>query len=135
MNWLKAAREWLQHNVKNGDRFTWGSNSVIHMTMVQFEELAEVVASSFRELPKPIKDFDIHGAYMDRVMSLASKIAVLQDRHVHDSDVEWLTQAITNVDMLTDFLESYRTSLEAHQLKMIENNKQYDLYLKQKENQ
>ena len=133
MNWLRAARMYMQENVKNGDTFVWGSNSVVHMTMAQVEELAERVAHTFRELPKVIHDFDIHGSYMDRVMSLASKINVLQDRHVQSGETDYLEQAVTTVDILIEFLESYRNSLQARHLQVVENNKQLDSYLQQKE--
>ena len=120
MKWLKAARLWLQSNIKGGDRFIWGSNSVIHMTMAQFEELANVVASTFTNVPKPIQNFSIHQDYMVKLMSTANQIAILQDRYILDDDPEWLAQAVLKVDETIDLLESYRASVEALRLQIHE---------------
>ena len=42
--WLGAAREWMQHNVIEGDRLGWSSNETIHLPFCKLEELAKEVA-------------------------------------------------------------------------------------------
>lgn len=38
--WLRAARSYLQSNVRGGDRCTWSSYDVLELTVRQIEELA-----------------------------------------------------------------------------------------------
>ena len=45
-SWLGAAREYLQWNIKDGDRVTWGSQDTITMTVAQFEEAAACIAAA-----------------------------------------------------------------------------------------
>lgn len=45
-SWLGTARTWLQSNVMNGDRVTWGSGEILHMTVAQFEEAAAHIAAA-----------------------------------------------------------------------------------------
>lgn len=43
-NWLGACRSWLQSNVHDGDRLTWGSGQLVSIPFCKFEELALRVA-------------------------------------------------------------------------------------------
>src|SRR6185437_5313276 len=44
--YLAAARSWLQSNLPNGDRGTWGSGDLLTMSERQFEDAAAHIAAA-----------------------------------------------------------------------------------------
>ena len=44
--YLAAARSWLQSNLPNGDRVTWGSGDLLTMSERQFEDAAAHIAAA-----------------------------------------------------------------------------------------
>lgn len=51
--WLAAVRQWMQHNLQNGDRVIWGSNTILNVTARQLEEVAALaVDATFPEMSR-----------------------------------------------------------------------------------
>lgn len=44
--WLGASRTWMQSNVRDGDRLTWGSGEVVSVPFYKLEELARTAAAA-----------------------------------------------------------------------------------------
>lgn len=42
--WLLTARQWLQHNVKDGDRLNWSSTQPVSVAFCDLEAFAKAVA-------------------------------------------------------------------------------------------
>ena len=43
-NWLGAARQWMQTNIKGGDVMLWNSTELVQIPFYKLEELAQKVA-------------------------------------------------------------------------------------------
>jgi len=42
--WLGAARNWMQHNIKDGDRINWSSTQPVSVAFCDLEAFAKAVA-------------------------------------------------------------------------------------------
>ena len=42
--WLGAARNWMQHNIKDGDRLNWSSTQPVSIAFCDLEAFAKTVA-------------------------------------------------------------------------------------------
>ena len=66
--WLGTARSYLQHHVRGGDTYEWGSENIIHMSMRQVEEMAaEVAAAAIIEHEKEKMQESVKRQYDDTV--------------------------------------------------------------------
>ena len=43
-DWLAAARNWIQHNIKDGDRIVWSSAQPVSIAFCDLEAFAKTVA-------------------------------------------------------------------------------------------
>lgn len=44
--WLGAAREWMQSNIRKGDTICWSSTECVNIPFVDLQEFAMVVAAA-----------------------------------------------------------------------------------------
>lgn len=44
--WLRAARIWIQHNIRGGDELVWSSNKTVDIRFCDLEEYARTVAAA-----------------------------------------------------------------------------------------
>lgn len=54
--WLKASREWIQRNIKNGDIYCWNSDQMVSVPFYKFQELALEVAIATLAEERKIKE-------------------------------------------------------------------------------